>query len=370
MTEYSDILIVGGGISGLLTARELSMAGLSVTILEKSAIGRESSWAGGGILLPIYPWRQPPAISDLVMDSLRRYPDLSHQLLKASGIDPEWTPCGMLICKNPDLALAEAWCLERGVRHQKPDAQLMSFATDYIDPLWLPDIAQARNPRLIKSLKAFLENRGVRLIEHCDILTIENTARRINAVNTRDHRYTFEQLIVCAGAWTKHLLSDYLPASKWTPAIEPVRGQMLLFDAEPETLSCMVLDGDHYLIPRRDGKILAGSSVEHAGFDKQTTADTRAHLEDFATRLLPALKRFSVSHHWAGLRPGAPHGIPFIGFHPDFDNLSVNAGHFRNGLVMGPASARMLADLILQRPPALDPGPYALTSASHTLNAS
>jgi len=361
MTEYSDILIVGGGISGLLTARELSMAGLSVTILEKSAIGRESSWAGGGILLPIYPWRQPPAISDLVMDSLRRYPDLSHQLLEASGIDPEWTACGMLICKNPDLAQAEAWCLERGVRHQKPDAQLMSFATDYIDPLWLPDIAQARNPRLIKSLKAFLENRGVRLIEHCDILTIENTARRINAVNTRDHRYTFEQLIVCTGAWTKHLLSDYLPASKWTPAIQPVRGQMLLFDAQPDTLRHMILDGDHYLIPRRDGKILAGSTVEHTGFEKITTEHAKTALYRFATTLLPELKHYPVCAHWAGLRPGTPDGVPYIGFHPDIDNLSVNAGHFRNGLVMGPASARLMADLILQRPTSVNPSPYALT---------
>lgn len=361
MTQDLDILIIGGGISGLLTARELQMAGRQVTVLEKSATGQESSWAGGGILLPIYPWRQPAAISDLVMVSLQMYPELSRELYSSTGIDPEWQPCGMLICKNPDIALATDWCESRHVRYQSaPSVLLQNLNTECDQPLWLPDIAQARNPRLLKSLKAFLLQQGVRFIEQANIKTIEIQKRRLQSIHTEHQHLKPDQVIICAGAWTTDLLNCWLPQSNTRLKIQPVRGQMLLFDAKSDTLSHMILDGDHYLIPRRDGKILAGSTVEQAGFEKTTTSEAKQNLYGFATRLLPDLKNFPICEHWAGLRPGTPDGIPYIGFHPDLDNLSVNAGHFRNGLVMGPASARLLADLILKRPAVVDPVAYSL----------
>ena len=136
---------------------------------------------------------------------------------------------------------------------------------------------------------------------------------------------------------------------------------MVLFEAEPETLLHMVLDNDHYLIPRRDGKILAGSSVEYTAFDKSISNASKDKLSHFATELFPTLKNFPIINHWAGLRPGTKHGIPYIDKHPEISNLSINAGHFRNGLVMGPASARLMADLILDRKPCVDPSPYRLT---------
>ena len=361
MTQDIDILIIGGGISGLLTARELQMAGRDVTIIDKAGFGQEASWAGGGILLPIYPWRQAEAISDLVIASLVRYPALSRELLETTGIDPEWQPCGMLICKNPDFDSAIHWCQTRNIDYQPaPNAMLNALNTEVDHPLWLPNIAQARNPRLLKSLKADLVRRGVRFIEHTDITGVDIKQRRLSQIKTDQHRFSPNQVIACTGAWTRQLLSDWLPDASVHLQIEPVRGQMLLFDAKPDTLPHMILDGDHYLIPRRDGKILAGSTVEQAGFKKLTTAEAKENLYRFASELLPDLKNYPVCEHWAGLRPGTPLGIPYIGFHPDLDNLSVNAGHFRNGLVMGPASASLLADLILQRPTAIDPTPYAL----------
>ncbi len=361
MTLSTDILIIGGGISGLLVARELRLAGRDVTILDKSPAGQESSWAGGGILLPIYPWRQPSAISDLVIHSLKKYPILNQELLEATGIDPEWSPCGMLICKNPDIDDAIAWCQERGIRYQEPPAQrLEGLHTELQRALWLPEIAHIRNPRLLKSLKAYLQRLGVGFIENTEISHIEIKNRRVVRVDTPRQSVTVKQLVVCTGAWTSRFLQEHLSEAALSLPIQPVKGQMLLFDAQPDTLPHMVLDGDHYLIPRRDGKILAGSSVEAVGFDKSTTTETGDRLYTFATELLPSLKQYTVSHHWAGLRPGTPDGIPFIGRHPTITNLSINVGHFRNGLVMGPASAELLADLILDRPPPLDPTPYAL----------
>ncbi|MCQ8105794.1 FAD-dependent oxidoreductase [Methylomonas sp. SURF-2] len=364
MTQNTDILIIGGGISGLLTARELRLAGRDVTIIDKSDSGREASWAGGGILLPIYPWRQADAISDLVIASLQSYPGLSQELLDATGMDPEWTPCGMLICKNPDYDSAIQWCDTRHIAHQAPPPALLEpFNTSCDRPLWLPDIAQARNPRLLKSLKAYLLQKGVRFLENAEITGIEIEHRRLHKIHTAEQSFCPQQTVVCAGAWSADFLRRWLPLASVNLQIQPVRGQMLLFDAQPDTLQHMILDGDHYLIPRRDGKILAGSTVEQAGFSKVTTPEAGDHLHAFATNLMPELKNYPVCAHWAGLRPGTPKGIPYIGFHPDLDNLSINAGHFRNGLVMGPASARLLADLILRRTPHINPEPYALRRA-------
>ena len=361
MTPDTDILIIGGGISGLLTARELRMAGREVTIIDKSSIAREASWAGGGILLPIYPWRQHKAVSDLVITSLQRYPTLSQELYDATGIDPEWHPCGMLICKNSDYNSAISWCENRNIPYMDaPAALLEDINTSCEHPLWLPNIAQARNPRLLKALKAYLLQLDVHIIEHTEITGIEIEERQIKRIKTADHSVAPTHTIICAGAWSAQLLESWLPEGSFRLSIHPVRGQMLLFDATPETLKYMILDGDHYLIPRRDGKILAGSTVETVGFEKITTQEAKDKLYNFATELLPSLKKYPVCEHWAGLRPGTPDGIPYIGFHPDIDNLTVNAGHFRNGLVMGPASAHLLADLILQRPTEIDPTPYSL----------
>lgn len=361
MKHSSDITIIGGGINGLLTARELTLAGCSVTLIDKSRVGQESSWAGGGILLPIYPWRQAQAITDLVLDSLARYPGLANDLLETTGIDPEWYDCGLLICKTPDIDEAVAWCRNSRITYQTPGDEFFGdLNTQTHNPLWLPQIAQARNPRLLKSLKAYLLNAGVRILEQREITGIEQRRDRIAAVKTDQGPISTERLIIATGAWTSPLLARLFPDSHPAIDIEPVRGQMLLFAAQPDSLPHMVLDGDQYLIPRRDGRILAGSTVEQAGFEKKTTAQAREQLYRFATTLFPALNKFPVEAHWAGLRPGTEAGVPYIGRHPELANVFVNAGHFRNGLVMGPASAVLLSDLILGRTPSVDPTPYQI----------
>jgi glycine oxidase len=362
MTTTPDITIIGGGIIGLLTAREFIKAGATVTIIEKNALGQESSWAGGGILLPLYPWRQPDAITRLVLQSLKLYPTLAAQLTIETQIDPEWNPCGLLIAKNPDYAAATHWCEASGILYQSADSGLFRTLNTRADqPLWLPEVAQARNPRLVKSLKQDLHNKGVTLLEHCEVTAITLNKDRISAINTTSGQYAVNQVIVAAGAWTGQLFRQLFPNGD-PVNIAPVKGQMLLFDTLPDTLKFMVLDGDQYLIPRRDGKILAGSTVELADFNKMTTADAKERLTDFAVHLLPALKNYPVINHWAGLRPGTDQGIPYIDRHPEIRNLAINAGHFRNGLAMGPASAQLLVDLVLERTQHVAPEPYRLNS--------
>lgn len=359
MTITSDITIIGGGIIGLLTARELITAGATVTVIEKNLLGQESSWAGGGILLPLYPWRQADAISRLVLQSLRLYPSLAAQLISDTAIDPEWNPCGLLITKNPDFAAAVDWCKDNNIDFQHADNTFFSeLNTTPINPLWLPTIAQARNPRLVRSLKQYLINHGCDLHEHCTVTAISHDNKRINAITTSAGQFAVNELVISAGAWTKQLFQQFIGTN--IPNIAPVKGQMVLFDAKPDTLRHIVLDNDQYLIPRLDGKILAGSTVEHDDFNKTTSTTAHDQLADFARNLLPVLNDYPIIKHWAGLRPATEHGVPYIGKHPTIDNLSINAGHFRNGLVMGPASAQLLVDLLLNRPTAVSPEPYRL----------
>lgn len=359
MSQISDIIIIGGGIIGLLTARELSRAGACVTVIEQQQFGKESSWAGGGILLPLYPWRQDPAISRLVMQSLELYPELTKQLISSSKIDPELYACGLMLMDNPDFDLAVKWCQQYQVSYQIPtQAQLDNFNGQINHPLWLPTIAQARNPQFLKSLHQELLQNKVNLIDHCALQEIHVKNNRIHHILTDQGMFTVNQLIICTGAWTGQLFQQLLPEVIQQPEITPVKGQMLLFDAEPGILPHMILSGDKYLIPRLDGKILVGSTVEQNDFNKTPTAQAKQQLYDFAVDLFPKLKDYPLINHWAGLRPGTPHGIPYIAKHPVIANLNINAGHFRNGLAMGPASAQLMADIILDRQSAISAAPY------------
>ncbi|MDQ7090546.1 MAG: FAD-dependent oxidoreductase [Methylococcales bacterium] len=362
MKKITDITLIGSGIIGLLTAKALIETGLSVSIIEKNQQSLESSWAGGGILLPLYPWQQKSAISDLVKQSLSLYPLLSQQLIQATQIDPEWNDCGLLISKNDDINKATEWCQHYKIDYQLANEALFkSFNTTPFNPLWLPTIAQARNPRLLKSLKQFLvQHPNVQFIENCTLTDFSFKNNRISQIKTSKGNFSINHLLLATGAWTGKLSQKLLPSNN-PININPVKGQMLLFDANVNDLNTMILDGSHYLIPRRDGKILAGSTVENTDFNKSTTAEAKESLKKFAVTLMPTLKNKAIIHHWAGLRPGTKYGVPYIDNHPEIENLSINAGHFRNGLVMAPASAQLMTDLILKREPCLNPEPYQLT---------
>ena len=362
MTTSTDITLIGGGIMGLLTAREFYNTGATVTVIDKGFLGKESSWAGGGILLPLYPWRQKRAITQLVKQGLSLYPGLASQLSEETGIDPEWNPCGLLITQNPDITAAMDWCNHNKIVFEDAGNEMLnSLDTIPVHPLWLPHIAQIRNPRLIKSLKQDLLQKGVRLIENCQLNAVNLENNKVNSIDTSLGNLSINQLIISAGAWTSELMAQFFPTIRDNrPQISPVKGQMLLYAAKPDTLQTIVLDGEHYLIPRLDGHILAGSTVETDTFDKTTTPQAKDQISDFALKLLPALKDYPLVKHWAGIRPGTQNGVPYIDKHPEISKLSINAGHFRNGLAMAPASAQLMADLILGRPTAVDPEPYRL----------
>jgi glycine oxidase len=347
-----NILIIGTGISGLSIALAMLKQGHSTILLERGEVGAESSWAGGGILSPLMPWSYDETVNALALRSMRAYVGWVDEIEEISGLSTEYWPCGMKVWL-PDLSAAsvQAWC----------DRHAMAARIDNDNALLLPEIAQVRNPRLIAAMQAAVAQLGGRLYTQCEVMqSIQSGARRLEGFETSLGTFRADRFVLATGAWAGQPLGTLASA----PHIRPIRGQMLLFKLAPGTLDTILYRNGLYVIPRLDGHILVGSTVEDAGFDKSTDAATAQRLHAEASVLLPALANAQPIRHWAGLRPGSPDNIPIIGRHPDFDNVFLNVGHFRYGVTMAPAAAELLADLMAGTPPALDPAPYGWEAAA------
>jgi glycine oxidase len=359
----AHVTVVGGGVIGLMAARELRAAGLDVSVLDRGEIGREASWAGSGILSPLHPWRQPEAVQPLSLWSQRVYADLAAALAAESGIDPQLHRSGLLLPDCPDADAAHAWASRWQVPLEALDAAALQHAEPALAPhatgLLLPQVAQVRNPRLLRALRVALQRAGVRFEEHCEVLGFAQRGDRIAALDTRHGRRPVDLLLVATGAWSGELLR----ACGLELPIAPVRGQILALQTEPGLIRHVILAEDHYLVPRRDGLVLAGSTVEHVGFDKTLSPNSAAALRAAAARLVPALADAPQVAHWAGLRPGSPDGTPYIGRHPQFENVYVSAGHYRSGLTLAPASAALVSALITGRRSPVDGAAYGLARA-------
>lgn len=359
MSEH--VLVVGGGVIGLLTAYNLAAHVDRITLIDRSAVGQESSWAGGGIVSPLYPWRYSPAVTALAHWSQDFYPQLGQRLAAETGIDPEVHTTGLYWLDLEDEAEALAWA----ERNRRPLAAVDISSTYAAVPvlgagferaIHMADVANVRNPRLVKALKAALNAMpNVTVREHCEVQGFVLNGPRVIGVQSAQGELLADEVVLTAGAWSGELLQTLgvdLP-------VEPVKGQMILYKCAADFLPSMVLAKGRYAIPRRDGHILIGSTLEHAGFDKTPTQEALDSLMASAVDLLPALADATPVRQWAGLRPGSPEGVPFIGQLPRHPGLWLNCGHYRNGLVLAPASCRLLVDLMVGRDTVIDPAPYA-----------
>lgn len=353
-------IIIGGGIIGMLSSYQLARAGQDVLLLEAGATGTEASWAGGGIVSPLYPWRYSEAITALAHWSQDFYPQLGESLLAQTGIDPEVYQTGLYWLDLHDEAEALAWAEQHNrplarVPMDEVRAAVPSLGEGFSRAVYMQGVANVRNPRLLQALRAALQQMdNVQVLENHKVEGFVRAGGRIVGVQTAQGELHADQVVVAAGAWSGDLLATLgleLP-------VKPMKGQMILFKCSEDFLPSMVLAKRRYAIPRKDGHILVGSTLEDVGFDKTPTEDALQSLRKTAIELLPALADAEVVKHWAGLRPGSPDGVPFIGPVAGFEGLWLNCGHFRNGLVLAPASCQLLADLMLGQKPIIDPAPY------------
>jgi glycine oxidase len=360
----SEVIVIGGGIIGMFTARELHNAGADVRVIERGPLGGESSWAGGGIISPLYPWRYDRSVNQLAEISKTIYPQLAQQLQDESGVDCELITSGLLFTNLDEQQQAEGWAQEWSVElHTVTDARQIheiepQVSTDINCGLWLPDIMQIRNPKLVKAMKGSFDSLGIQYLEHTPVEELIIKAGVIKGVKTATDTYSADKVIIASGAWS----SGFIKGEK-NVSVEPVKGQMIMFRGEPGLIRRMVLSSGHYIIPRKDGRVLAGSTLERTGFDKTITDEATVELRRAAVEIIPALADMEIERQWAGLRPGTEQGIPYICRHPDIEGLYINAGHYRNGVVLGAASARLMSEMVLEKETCLDPKPYTLDAA-------
>lgn len=357
-----DAIIVGGGLLGMLMTRFLHAAGLNVMLIDQSELGTESTWAGGGIVSPLYPWRYPEAVSRLARYSQQHYPDLCAALRDETGINPQWVRSGLLFMGDDELQAASQWAEQFGyqLEHLRSAAAMQECEPEVTPAcdsgLYLPELGQVRNPRIAHALRTSLRLQRITLAEYTRVsgLVIENG--RVTGVRAGRDVFHADKVIITAGAW-----SGLFPEMQaMNVDVRPVLGQMVLFRGPRGLLQRIVLNDGRYLIPRIDGRILCGSTLEMTGFEKHTTEQAREDLRQSACDIMPALGDIPISNHWCGLRPGSPDGVPYIAGHPQIEGLYVNAGHYRNGVVLGLASARLMTDMILGKKPSVDPVPYRL----------
>lgn len=360
-----ECIIVGGGVIGLLTARALHKKGADVLVLERGELGGESSWAGGGIISPLYPWRYANAVNHLAQRSKQIYPQLIDELRDESGIDSELLQSGLFAQLDDDIDTVQAvqewgrnWSVDMtyisdapGVRTIEPEA-----GVGVNRGIWMPDIMQVRNPKLVQALKGSFDALGIAYKTHCQVKEIITEKNCVKGVCTQSETLFADTVIIASGAWT----SQFVPAG--TVAVAPVKGQMIMYRGRPGQLKRMVLSAGHYVIPRKDGHILVGSTLEKNSFDKTISAEALAELQQAAIELIPMLATLPVERQWAGLRPGTENGIPYICEHDVVRNLYIHAGHYRNGIVLGAASAELMAAMISGEDSGIDYAPYAMNA--------
>lgn len=341
-------LVIGAGAIGFSTAIELGRRGMAVTVADRGQQHGGSSWAGAGILSTLPPWSYPQVVNRLALAGMRAWPAWSSEIEERSRTSPEFWTCGMHVMQTEGLQAAIEWCRA----HEFP-------AERQPDGVWLPGVSQVRNPRLLAAMKDAVISVGGRILPACEVTGFNTRHGRITSARTTLGEQSADLYVLATGAWSGLALGDAAPV----PNIRPMRGQMLLYPPGCHSLEHIVLRDGFYLVPRRDGHLLAGSTVEDAGYAAVTTPDALTTLHHQACQLLPSLRQHAPIKGWAGLRPGSPDNLPIIDRHPDFENLWIHTGHFRYGVTMAPASSRLLSELMAGESPFVDPAPYSWHAA-------
>ncbi len=347
-----DVIIVGGGVIGCSIAYYLAEAGVRVTILERGEVGGEASGASAGLLAPVEVSLGSDALHELCLASLRLFPSLADRLSGETGIDIEYLRSGILRVAFSDADVDEM----RPLAERQQAVDLTEWvdrdALRRLEPrlastrggVYFPDLCQVNPHRLAQALAQAAVARGATLRQGVAVRGFVTGSSRVAGVRTSEGRLTAGQVVIAAGSWTAALgrgLGAALP-------VRPMRGQMLAFPNFSSPIRHIVFWHDAYLVPKANGFIFAGSTVEDVGFRRNTTAKGLAGLRRMAATLVPSLAHAEVSSDWAGLRPGSPDGLPMLGPVPGWEGLSVASGHFRKGILLSPITGRLMAQLLTE----------------------
>jgi len=360
-----DFLIVGGGVIGLSVARELhKRGGRNIGVLDRGEVGKEASWAAAGMLSPDIEADLGSEFHRFCSKSLDMYPAMADELKDETGIDIELDRTGTFYLgfDHDDDSLREIYVrqIDAGVNVEfVSPADILTAEPDILQSvrqgLFYPNNWQVENRKLLDALRIYCEQNSIRTIENTRVesLIIENG--NVTGVMTKSGDIEAQTVVIATGAWTSLIkIAD----STFPLDVKPVRGQMIAFKPETRLIRSVVHSSRVYLVPRRDGRILAGATSDDAGFDKVVTTEAVERLYSSSVMLIPALSGAEIADSWSGLRPCTNDKLPVIGGFPGCKNLTVATGHYRNGILLAPLTAIVVAKNLINKvdfPPAFAP---------------
>lgn len=363
MDSYNaDVVVIGGGIIGCAIAYELSKQNVSVIVIEKaSSVGTEASWAGAGILTSHASTHEP--YPELCRASLAMYPNLASELKDETDIDIEFIPSGTLSVYFDEVEAAgliglaerrvnrgftaevltpyEAWQLESAVSKSIAGAVLF------------PEDGHVRNPRMVAALAKGAANNGAKFILGNAVTGFVQENGRVVSAIVNGETIHADNFVIATGCWSGQLTSML----DCHISVSPVKGQIVLLETMPPKFQRTIDGLGIYIVPRTDGKILLGATVEFVGYDKTPTVEGVKQMIDAAVTIAPELAESTFLQTWAGLRPYYKSG-PCLGHLPGYDNVVIASGHYKNGILLAPITGKLIAELLITSKPSLSLGPF------------
>lgn len=349
-----SVAIVGGGVIGCAVAYHLAKAGADVTLLERDGLAGQASGAAAGILAPLAESHGPGPFLDFGLAGLRLFPELVDDLRRETGLDVEYLPTPVLrlaFDEREERALDQrlGWQRDTGLRLHRLSGEEARALEPRLSPrvraaVLSPDEAQVNPGRLTQTLAEAARRRGAKLEPSREVVGFVRRGRRVTGLRTATGAVEAEAVVLAAGPWTRRLsrrLGVDLP-------VVPVRGQMVAYAAAAANPRHIIWSEAGYLAPKAGGHLYAGATVEEVGFRSRTTRAGLARVRRAARRMLPSLRYGEVVSSWAALRPGSADGRPVIGRLPGWDNVYVASGHFRNGILLGPLTGKLIAQMITE----------------------
>lgn len=350
----SDVLIIGGGVIGLSLARALRKKGIrQITILERSETGREASFAAAGMLAPNAETDKIDDFFHFCNQSNRVYPGFSRELFDETGVDIELEQSGTFYLAFQDTDVEEIRRrFERqktaGLNVERISSEEIRKAEPFVSPdvregLFFPNDWQVENRKLLLALQKFAELNEINIVEKAEVKSLLTNNDKIIGAETENESFFAEKTVLTTGAWTSLIkIPDFV-----LPQVKPVRGQILSYQTVKRLLFHVIYSPRGYIVPRLDGKILAGATVEDVGFDNRTTDFGVDFIVENSIEIAPNLANLEISEKWSGLRPFAADGLPILGSFPALENLFIATAHYRNGILLAPLTAEIMADKIV-----------------------
>ncbi|MGH7986507.1 MAG: glycine oxidase ThiO [Candidatus Binataceae bacterium] len=359
-------VVIGGGIIGNSVAWRLAREGIAVTVFERGRLGREASWAAAGMIAPQAEAQEPGVFFDLCLHARTVFENTVERLIAESGVDPEYDHAGILYvalnaAERAHLEDRARWQRKAGATVEELDAAQARKLEPAISPeigfaLHLPDNRRTDNRKLTQAYANAAIRSGARLIEGAAVDEVVTNGRGASGVRLHDGaRHDADIVINTAGSWAGEihgLEADHVK-------LHPIRGQILCFETRPGALGPAVFSTRGYVVPRRDGRLLAGSTMEEAGYDKSVTLGGMEKIVRGTSEMMPSLAATPFREAWAGLRPATKDLLPVLGASPSLSNVFYATGHFRSGILLSALTGEIIADLIKGRQPSIDLAPFS-----------